>query len=76
MKGPHFVGVVVSGPLVQVLEVLHGCQAAFGGLLGDVQLLHKLQSTWTLIAELVGATVMTLTKSHKDMESYECLREN
>lgn len=62
VKGAQLVAVFVGGLLVQVAKVLHGWHGAPWRLLGDVQLLHKLQSTWTLIAELVGATVMTLTE--------------
>lgn len=62
MKGAQLVAVLIGGPLVQVLEVLHGRDAPLGGLLGDIQLLHKLNGAWTLIGELVGAAVMTLTE--------------
>jgi hypothetical protein len=52
--------VVISSLLIQIAEVLHGGHAAPRGLLGDVQLLNKLQSAWALIGELKRTAVMAL----------------
>lgn len=70
VKGVQLVAVLVSGFLVQVAEMLHGWHASFGALLGDVQFLYKLQSTWTFISVLVGTTVMTLTEKRWSIYSW------
>lgn len=62
VKGLQIDALFLRGPLVQVLEELHGWKPTLWALLGDIKLLHKLQRTWTLIGELVWATVMTLTE--------------
>lgn len=63
VKGAQLAAVLLSGLLVQVEEVLHGRHAAFRRLLGNIQLLYKMQGARTFICELVRTAVVTLLKT-------------
>lgn len=60
MQAAQLVALIISSLLIQIAEVLHGGHAAPRGLLGDVQLLNKLQTAWALIGELKRTAVMAL----------------
>lgn len=62
MQCSQIADILLSGFLVQVTEMLHGRHVAFGGLLWDIQLLHKLQSPLAFVRELVWTTVVALSK--------------